>query len=144
MKKNKSTKKTSSIYPFYIFNGLIRDFLFNKKKKEYLEYERDELKSQIEDYNKNDYKLESFQLGSGRLYCFTDGFSECRNEQGEEIGIDGVKQLITSFQNSSLKKELLKITKDVEKKSTKGQNFDQSNNQTNILEDDLTIIGLGK
>ena len=94
--------------------------------------------------NKNDYKLESFQLGSGRLYCFTDGFSECRNEQGEEIGIDGVKQLITSFQNSSLKKELLKITKDVEKKSTKGQNFDQSNNQANILEDDLTIIGLGK
>ena len=94
--------------------------------------------------NSNVYKLESFQLGSGRLYCFTDGFSECRNEKGEEIGIDGVKQLITSFQNTSLKKELLKITKDVEKKSTKGQNFDQSNNQANILEDDLTIIGLGK
>ncbi len=94
--------------------------------------------------NSNVYKLESFQLGSGRLYCFTDGFSECRNEKGEEIGIDGVKQLITTFQNTSLKKELLKITKDVEKKSTKGQNFDQSNNQANILEDDLTIIGLGK
>ncbi len=94
--------------------------------------------------NSNVYKLESFQLGSGRLYCFTDGFSECRNEKGEEIGIDGVKQLITSFQNTSLKKELLKITKDVEKKSIKGQNFDQSNNQANILEDDLTIIGLGK
>ena len=94
--------------------------------------------------NSNVYKLESFQLGSGRLYCFTDGFSECRNEKGEEIGIDGVKQLITTFQNTSLKKELLKITKDVEKKSTKGQNFDQSNNQSNILEDDLTIIGLGK
>ena len=54
------------------------------------------------------------------------------------------RQLITTFQNTSLKKELLKITKDVEKKSTKGQNFDQSNNQSNILEDDLTIIGLGK
>ena len=94
--------------------------------------------------NSNVYKLESFQLGSGRLYCFTDGFSECRNEKGEEIGIDGVKQLITTFQNTSLKKELLKITKDVEKKSTKGQNFDESNNQANILEDDLTIIGLGK
>ena len=94
--------------------------------------------------NSNVYKLESFQLGSGRLYCFTDGFSECRNEKGEEIGIDGVKQLITTFQNTSLKKELLKITKDVEKKSTKAQNFDQSNNQANILEDDLTIIGLGK
>ena len=94
--------------------------------------------------NSNVYKLESFQLGIGRLYCFTDGFSECRNEKGEEIGIDGVKQLITTFQNTSLKKELLKITRDVEKKSTKGQNFDESNNQANILEDDLTIIGLGK
>jgi Amt family ammonium transporter len=94
--------------------------------------------------NSNEFKLEKFKLGDGRLYCFTDGFSECRNEKGEEIGIDGVKQLITTFQNTSLKKELLKITKDVEKKSTKGQNFDESNNQANILEDDLTIIGLGK
>ena len=58
--------------------------------------------------------------------------------------LDNLDELITTFQNTSLKKELLKITKDVEKKSTKGQNFDQSNNQANILEDDLTIIGLGK
>ena len=68
---------------------------------------------------------------------------ECRNDQGEEIGIEGVKKLITTFENSSLKKELLKITKDVEKRSTKG-NFDKDGSQANILEDDLTIIGLGK
>jgi Amt family ammonium transporter len=93
--------------------------------------------------NSNEYKLESFKLDNGRLYCFTDGFSECRNDKGEEIGIAGVKDLINSYQNTSLKKELSKIIKDVESKSTKGQNFDQ-NNDENILEDDLTIIGLGK
>ena len=37
------------------------------------------------------YKLESFNLNGGRIYCFTDGFSECMNERKEEIGINGVK-----------------------------------------------------
>ena len=85
----------------------------------------------------------SFVILGGSYFCFTDGFSECRNDKGEEIGIAGVKDLINSYQNTSLKKELSKIIKDVESKSTKGQNFDQ-NNDENILEDDLTIIGLGK
>ena len=89
------------------------------------------------------YKLESFKLADGRLYCFTDGFSECRNDKGEEIGIDGVKKLISNYQNTSLKKELSKIIKDVELKSSKGKNFEDINTD-NILEDDLTIIGLGK
>ena len=94
--------------------------------------------------NSNEFKLEKFKLGDGRLYCFTDGFSECRNEKGDEIGIEGVKQLIRDNQNSSLKKELQKITKHVEKSSTKGANFDQNVSTENILEDDLTIIGIGK
>ena len=84
------------------------------------------------------------KLEDGRLYCFTDGFSECRNENGEEIGIQGVKQLILNYQNTSLKKELSKIIKDVESKSIKDQNFDQDKSNESILEDDLTIIGLGK
>ena len=94
--------------------------------------------------NSNEFKLEKFKLGDGRLYCFTDGFSECRNEKGDEIGIEGVKQLIRDNQNSSLKKELQKITKHVEKSSTKGANFDKNVSTENILEDDLTIIGIGK
>ena len=93
--------------------------------------------------NSSTYKLESFKLADGRLYCFTDGFSECRNDKGEEIGIDGVKKLISNYQNTSLKKELSKIIKDVELKSSKGKNFEDINTD-NILEDDLTIIGLGK
>ena len=94
--------------------------------------------------NSNDYKLESFQLNQGRLYCFTDGFSECRDNNDEEIGIEGVKNLIKKYENTSLKKELSKIIKDIEEKSIKGQKFNQSDKSENILEDDLTIIGLGK
>ena len=37
-----------------------------------------------------------------------------------------------------------KIAKHVEKSSTKGANFDQNVSTENILEDDLTIIGIGK
>ena len=42
------------------------------------------------------------------------------------------------------KKELQKITIHVEKSSTKGVNFDENVSSQNILEDDLTIIGIGK
>ena len=94
--------------------------------------------------NSNEYKLESFKLEEGRLYCFTDGYSECRNDQGEEIGIEGVKKLILENNNSSLKKEITKISKFVEQSSTKGVNFNTDTSSDNILEDDLTIVGLGK
>jgi len=50
------------------------------------------------------YQLESFQLNKGRIYCFTDGFSECMDENKQEIGIDGVKELILRHENSSFKK----------------------------------------
>ena len=56
--------------------------------------------------DENVYKLENFKLNKGRIYCFTDGFSECMDENKKEIGIDGVKKLILKHQNSSLKKEL--------------------------------------
>ena len=115
-----------------------------KNGKGFNEYESSSLPLGIKKAdNSNEYKLESFKLDNGRLYCFTDGFSECRNDKGEEIGISGVKDLINNYQNASLKKELSKIIKDVEGKSMKGKNFEQ-NNDENILEDDLTIIGLGK
>ena len=115
-----------------------------KNGKGFNEYESSSLPLGIKKAdNSNEYKLESFKLDNGRLYCFTDGFSECRNDKGKDIGISGVKDLINNYQNASLKKELSKIIKDVEGKSMKGQNFEQNNNE-NILEDDLTIIGLGK
>ena len=115
-----------------------------KKGREFIEYDSSSMPLGVKKADNNkEYKLETIKLEDGRLYCFTDGFSECRNEKGDEIGIDGVKNLIINYQNTSLKKELSKIIKDIESKSTKGKNFNNVNSD-NILEDDLTIIGLGK
>ena len=91
------------------------------------------------------YKLESFNLNGGRIYCFTDGFSECMNEKKQEIGISGVKELIIKHQNSSLKKELEDATEEIRLKSLKKGTSEKGIREKNdILDDDLTIIGIGK
>jgi Amt family ammonium transporter len=91
------------------------------------------------------YKLESFNLNSGRIYCFTDGFSECVDENKKEIGIDGVKELIIKHQNLSLKKELEGATEEIRLKSLKKDSNERGVKENNdILDDDLTIIGIGK
>jgi len=91
------------------------------------------------------YKLESFNLNGGRIYCFTDGFSECMNEKREEIGINGVKELILRHENSSLRKELENATEEIRLKSLKTGALEKGIKENNdILDDDLTIIGIGK
>ena len=91
------------------------------------------------------YKLESFNLNGGRIYCFTDGFSECMNEEKQEIGIDGVKELIVKHQNTSLKKELENATEEIRLRSLKKEISEKGIKENNdILDDDLTIIGIGK
>ena len=91
------------------------------------------------------YKLESFNLNGGRIYCFTDGFSECMDDNKQEIGIDGVKNLILNHQNSSLKKELEDATEEIRLKSFKTGTTERGIKENNdILDDDLTIIGIGK
>ena len=91
------------------------------------------------------YKIESFNLNEGRIYCFTDGFSECINEKKQEIGISGVKELIIKHQNSSLKKELEDATEEIRLKSLKKGSSEKGIRENNdILDDDLTIIGIGK
>jgi len=90
------------------------------------------------------YKLESFNLNGGRIYCFTDGFSECIDDNKQEIGIDGVKNLIVKHQNSSLKKELEDSTEEIRLKSLKKGTTERGIKENNdILDDDLTIIGIG-
>lgn len=91
------------------------------------------------------YKLEKFSLNKGRIYCFTDGFSECQDENKNEIGIDGVKELILKYQNSSLQKELENATEEIRLKSLKMNSNESGIKADNeILDDDLTIIGIGK
>ena len=95
--------------------------------------------------DENVYKLENFKLNGGRIYCFTDGFSECMNEENQEIGINGVKELITKHQNSSLKKELEDATEEIRLRSLKKGTSEKGIKENNdILDDDLTIIGIGK
>ncbi len=91
------------------------------------------------------YQLESFQLNKGRIYCFTDGFSECMDENKQEIGIDGVKELILRHENSSLRKELENATEEIRLKSLKTDIHEKGIKENNdMLDDDLTIIGIGK
>jgi Amt family ammonium transporter len=95
--------------------------------------------------NESVYKLESFNLNGGRIYCFTDGFSECMDENKKEIGIDGVKELIIKHKNPSLKKELEDSTEEIRLKSLKKGTIEKGIKENNdILDDDLTIIGIGK
>jgi Amt family ammonium transporter len=91
------------------------------------------------------YQLESFKLNGGRIYCFTDGFSECLDENKQEIGIDGVKELILKHTNSSLQKELTSATEEIRLKSLKKEIVEDGVKKDNdILDDDLTIIAIGK
>ncbi len=117
-----------------------------KKNKIFQEYESSSIPLGVKRANKvNDYKLESFSLSDGRLYCFTDGFSESRDTKGKEIGIDGVKKLIIENENNSLQKELKMITNFAKQTSLKKELTNKGlKDSNNLLEDDLTIIGLGK
>ena len=91
------------------------------------------------------YQLESFKLNGGRIYCFTDGFSECMDENKQEIGIEGVKELILKHENSSLKKELENATEEIRIKTLKIGTSEKGIKENNdILDDDLTIIGIGE
>ncbi len=63
----------------------------------------------------------------------------------EEIGINGVKELIIKHQNSSLKKELEDATEEIRIRSLKKEISEKGIKENNdILDDDLTIIGVGK
>ena len=91
------------------------------------------------------YQLESFKLNGGRIYCFTDGFSECMDDKKQEIGIEGVKELLLKHENVSLKKELEDSTEEIRLKSLKKGTIERGIKENNdILDDDLTIIGIGK
>ena len=61
------------------------------------------------------------------------------------IGIVGVKELILRHENSSLKKELESATEEIRLKSLKIDIKEKGIKENNdILDDDLTIIGIGK
>ena len=116
-----------------------------RKGKDFVEYSSSSTPLAIVKHkNENVYKLDTFKLDGGRIYCFTDGFSECMDENKNEIGIDGVKKLLLNHQNSSLQKELENSTEEIRLKSLK-KDYKETGIKANndILDDDLTIIGIG-
>ena len=67
------------------------------------------------------------------------------DENKQEIGIEGVKNLILKHKNPSLKKELENATEEIRLKSLKKDTIEKGIKENNhILDDDLTIIGIGK
>ena len=99
----------------------------------------------IKQKSEDAYKLEKFKLDTSRVYCFTDGFSESLDENNSEIGIEGVKKLILKHQNSNLKTELQKATEEIRQKSLKKEYREKGVKENEeILDDDLTIVGIGK
>ena len=67
------------------------------------------------------------------------------DDNNKEIGINGVKELLLNHQNSSLKKELEDATEEIRLKSLKKGTIEKGIKENNdILDDDLTIIGIGK
>ena len=82
---------------------------------------------------KSAYKVNKEQLNNHRFYTFTDGLSESFDNKGEEIGIEGSIEIIENNYNKDLKKQLSNITKEVIK-----------NASDNKLNDDLTLLSVGK
>jgi len=67
------------------------------------------------------------------------------DDKKQEIGIEGVKELLLKHENVSLKKELEDATEEIRLKSLKKGTIERGIKENNdILDDDLTIIGIGK
>jgi len=83
--------------------------------------------------NKSVYQVSKKNLNGHRFYSFTDGLSESLDKDDEEIGIEGAKRIINNNFNSSLADELDNMSKEV-----------ISNSGKDKLDDDLTILAIGK
>jgi len=73
---------------------------------------------------------EHIDLGGGELYVFTDGLTEYRYVSGEELGVDGLIQLIESLSEAPLARRL----------ETLLQNLEQDEGWE--VRDDLTVLAI--
>ena len=87
----------------------------------------------IHQKEKSVYEVNKKQLKDHRFYVFTDGLSESFDNKGEEIGIEGSIKIIENNYDKDVKKQLTNITKEVIK-----------NASGNKLNDDLTLLSVGK
>jgi len=72
----------------------------------------------------------SLSLENKRLFIFTDGITEATNNQGEELGVEGIKNLLAQNKGLSPKREVEKTVMSIKQ-------------STSQLSDDLTILIIG-
>ena len=72
----------------------------------------------------------SLSLENKRLFIFTDGITEATNNKGEELGVEGIKNLLAQNKGLSPKREVEKTVMSIKQ-------------STSQLSDDLTLLIIG-
>ena len=78
---------------------------------------------------KTEYKEHTITFNNSSMYVFTDGITEIKNPQGEELGSIGFQNYITKFKETPNNERLQKI-------------IDNILNSKYEQKDDLTIVVL--
>ncbi|MEM7465748.1 MAG: GAF domain-containing SpoIIE family protein phosphatase [Pseudomonadota bacterium] len=58
-----------------------------------------------------EFTTQAMTLADGPLYLFTDGLSEARDSEGEELGVDGLCEIVTDCETYPAKERLAEIVK---------------------------------
>ena len=72
----------------------------------------------------------TISLKDKRLFIFTDGITEAINNKGEELGVEGIKQILEKNKGLSTKREVEKTVLTIQQTTEK-------------LTDDLTLLVIG-
>ncbi len=72
----------------------------------------------------------TISLKDKRLFIFTDGITEAINKKGEELGVEGIKQILEKNKGLSTKREVEKTVLTIQQTTEK-------------LTDDLTLLVIG-
>lgn len=84
------------------------------------------------------YPINKVNLKDKRFYIYTDGLSEVIDNNGKEIGEEGVKKVLLENKSKFIKKEIEATTRTLMIKST------LSGLNSGELHDDMTFVGFGK
>lgn len=84
------------------------------------------------------YPINKVNLKDKRFYIYTDGLSEVIDNNGKEIGEEGVKKVLLENKSEFIKKEIEATTRALMIKST------LSGLNSGELHDDMTFVGFGK
>ena len=105
---------------------LIRD-----SKGEFIEYSDAGIPVGVMNQETSDiFTSTTISLKDKRLFIFTDGITEAINNKGEELGVEGIKQILEKNKGLSTKREVEKTVLTIQQTTEK-------------LTDDLTLLVIG-